>query len=295
MTSWQIKHVNCDVSIFPLYRYLGADDTGMTILDVGLFTGFEPVVEDLEALKENAALGIGRYELNDRSVVFYLDTVPKDNPVCLSFTAKRKFVVGMTHAVGISVYDYYEPSEKCTKFYHPEFQSALLQKICAGEQCVCAEAKCGTCHSFEPFDQEPWDYQEMYLKACERGMDYVMKIVVETIEFDIAFEIVTARVEKVIKRGAENIQLEQTLTFWKKAGCMCPFMEEGISYYIMGRDGLPFENEAGEKKYKYMLDEGSYVMEYMDRAQQEANTAQWFQARDQHKFQRDLTKRGCGF
>ena len=31
-----------------LNRYLGDDDTGMTILDVGLFTGFEPVTEDLE-------------------------------------------------------------------------------------------------------------------------------------------------------------------------------------------------------------------------------------------------------
>lgn len=106
----------------------------MTILDVGLFTGFEPVTDDLEAvsgaknklilikkeiylnriqsmddgivqrnycslfekcmkrkhmswinvielfsynlqLKNNDTLGVGRYELNDRSVVFYLDTV----------------------------------------------------------------------------------------------------------------------------------------------------------------------------------------------------------------------------
>ena len=53
--------------------------------------------------------------------------------------------------------------------------------------------------------------------------------------------------------GAENLQDQQTVTFRKKAGCGCPFMMEGNSYYIMGRDGLPYENEAGQKKYVVVI------------------------------------------
>ena len=49
--------------------------------------------------------------------------------------------------------------------------------------------------------------------------------------------------------GAENLLNQQTVTFRKKAGCRCPRLIEGNSYYIMGRDGLPHENEAGQKKY----------------------------------------------
>ncbi|GIY66063.1 complement C3 [Caerostris extrusa] len=58
-------------------RYLGNGTAGMSIIDVGIFSGFEASPEDLEELQNNPEHLIEQYETSSKGIVFYLKTVPK--------------------------------------------------------------------------------------------------------------------------------------------------------------------------------------------------------------------------
>lgn len=47
--------------------------------------------------------------------MFQIDSADK---TCLGFKIQRKFKMGAVYPVPIKVYDYYEPDDKCTKYYN---------------------------------------------------------------------------------------------------------------------------------------------------------------------------------
>ncbi|KAI0228797.1 hypothetical protein LSAT2_020749, partial [Lamellibrachia satsuma] len=130
---------NWVINIKVCLQYLGPNATGMAILDVGLFSGFEANKDDLEKLINSAQTTVDRYELTDRAIIFYIESIRNDTPTCVAFKAVRTFVVGRIHPVAVTVYDYYEPSRSATSFYSPDQGSPLLQKICVNNECICAE------------------------------------------------------------------------------------------------------------------------------------------------------------
>jgi integrin beta 2 len=109
------------------------------MLEVGLFTGFEPIDTQLRELKHNAMYNIGRYEKHNRAIHFYMDSVHSGRDTCLSFDVRQKQKVGKTQPVAVTMYDLNEPSARCTKFYHPHLNSDLLGIICQKGDCRCRD------------------------------------------------------------------------------------------------------------------------------------------------------------
>ncbi|XP_014670910.1 PREDICTED: C3 and PZP-like alpha-2-macroglobulin domain-containing protein 8 [Priapulus caudatus] len=90
-------------------RYLKDTPAGMTILDIGIFTGFEPIINDLELLVNEASEYVQHFEQSSRGIIVYLEQVPSAAPYCLKFRARREFNVGTIQAAPVKVFNYYEP------------------------------------------------------------------------------------------------------------------------------------------------------------------------------------------
>ncbi|PNI50716.1 CPAMD8 isoform 3 [Pan troglodytes] len=90
-------------------RWLHAGSSNMAVLEVPLLSGFRADIESLEQLLLDKHMGMKRYEVAGRRVLFYFDEIPSRCLTCVRFRALRECVVGRTSALPVSVYDYYEP------------------------------------------------------------------------------------------------------------------------------------------------------------------------------------------
>uniref|UniRef100_A0A670KL19 Uncharacterized protein n=1 Tax=Podarcis muralis TaxID=64176 RepID=A0A670KL19_PODMU len=128
--------------------YLGKVDAAMSIIDVSMLTGFSPDTGDLKRLSEGVDRYISKFDINDAlsekgNLIIYLDKVSHEEDECFQFKAYKYFEAGLIQPGSVKVYSYYNLDEQCTKFYHPSKGSGLLDKICHGDVCRCAEGKAG--------------------------------------------------------------------------------------------------------------------------------------------------------
>uniref|UniRef100_A0ABM0MSR7 Complement C3-like n=1 Tax=Saccoglossus kowalevskii TaxID=10224 RepID=A0ABM0MSR7_SACKO len=237
-------------------RYNKPGSTGMAIIDVGLFSGFEPIKTYLEKMKNNEAQ-FQSYDVNKRSVIFYIDQITNQTDVTIEFDIKQVFNVGKVQPVAVKVYDYYSPDVQCTKFYQAEEGSALLDTLCEGYICVCAEGKCGKCLDKQPI-RTLENKGDLVEKACH-DMGYAFKIHVFNVKFEKGWEHITAIIEVIAKHGIEDVSINDQIHIWKSSTCECPKIEPDVKYFIMGRDPESFVDENGFESYKYLIDETSYI------------------------------------
>uniref|UniRef100_A0A671YJ49 Complement C3-like n=1 Tax=Sparus aurata TaxID=8175 RepID=A0A671YJ49_SPAAU len=136
-----------DYAVHFLYRYKDKErDATMTILDIGLLTGFTVDRNDLDLLSKGRARIISKYEMNTLlsekgSLIIYLDKVSHTRPEEITFRIHQTFKVGVLQPAAVSVYEYYEQTP-CVKFYHPERRAGHLLRLCRGDECTCAEENC---------------------------------------------------------------------------------------------------------------------------------------------------------
>ncbi|XP_060132471.1 C3 and PZP-like alpha-2-macroglobulin domain-containing protein 8 [Zootoca vivipara] len=116
-------------------RWLHLGSSNMAVLEVPLFSGFRADLESLEQLLSNKQIGLKRYEVDGRKVLFYFDEIPSLCMTCVKFVAFREYVVGKTAPVPIKVYDYYEPAFEATRFYNVSENSPLARELCDGPLC----------------------------------------------------------------------------------------------------------------------------------------------------------------
>nr|XP_055095106.1 C3 and PZP-like alpha-2-macroglobulin domain-containing protein 8 [Symphalangus syndactylus] len=116
-------------------RWLHAGSSNMAVLEVPLLSGFRADIESLEQLLLDKHMGMKRYEVAGRQVLFYFDEIPSRCLTCVRFRALRECVVGRTSALPVSVYDYYEPAFEATRFYNVSAHSPLARELCAGPAC----------------------------------------------------------------------------------------------------------------------------------------------------------------
>uniref|UniRef100_S4RW87 C3 and PZP like alpha-2-macroglobulin domain containing 8 n=1 Tax=Petromyzon marinus TaxID=7757 RepID=S4RW87_PETMA len=90
-------------------RWLQTGSSNMAVLEVPLLSGFRADVESLEQVLLDKKLGLKRYELDGRKVLFYFDEIPNQCMTCVKFHADREYIVGQTAPVPVKIYDYYEP------------------------------------------------------------------------------------------------------------------------------------------------------------------------------------------
>ena len=88
-------------------RYLNRSDAGMSIMEVGIPSGFVASTEDLDHQMSIRKSLISRYEVTSRSVILYLDSVPTRKPYCVEFKITRENRVANLQPTPVKVYDYY--------------------------------------------------------------------------------------------------------------------------------------------------------------------------------------------
>ncbi|KAM4584753.1 complement C3-like [Odontesthes bonariensis] len=118
-------------------------NASLSVLDVGLPTGFTFNKNDLDTLSRGRDRIIAKYETNTAlsergSLIIYLDKISNTLPEEISFRIHQGTKLGRSQPAAVSVYEYYD-HEHCVKFYHPERTNGELMRLCSNDQCVCAE------------------------------------------------------------------------------------------------------------------------------------------------------------
>ncbi|XP_056442574.1 complement C3-like isoform X1 [Gadus chalcogrammus] len=233
-------------------------DAGMTILDIGLLTGYTPDVENLNQLSKNKDRAIRKFEmdkvLSDKgSLILYLDKVSHTQPEEVAFHIRQTIKVGVLQPATVSVYEYYN-EKPCVKFYHPAREDGKLLKLCRGDLCKCAEEECSM------QKKGAIDNNERKDKACdaEAKIDYVYKVKMESYDDHQTTDFYKMRIEKVIKEGSlDKSPLGKQRIFLGYSHCRESIgLSSGKSYLIMGT----LDNtEKIDDEYRYVLGEKTWI------------------------------------
>ncbi|XP_066473981.1 A.superbus venom factor 1-like [Tiliqua scincoides] len=216
-------------------RYTGDIDATMTIIDVSMLTGFSPDIEDLKRLSEGVDQFISKFEIDNikserGNIILYLHKVSHTEDECLHFKVYKYFEVGLVQPASVKVYSYYALEDQCTKFYHPAKSSGLLNKICHGDTCRCAEENCSTNKK-----DSPVNLQTRIEETCQPGVDYVYKTRLIRIEEENSYDNYIMEVLEILKAGSDRSAQAKPRKFISHMKCKESLqMEENKNYLIWG-------------------------------------------------------------
>ncbi|XP_050968697.1 complement C3-like [Labeo rohita] len=223
-------------------------DATMTILDIGLPTGFNIDENDLKRLSTGKERYIQKFEMDkvlseQRSLILYIDKVLRKDPQIISFKMHKMFNVGLLQPAAVTIYEYYSPDARCTKFYHPERTDGALYKLCKGDLCQCAEENCS-------FQKKNVVSDDLRLnKACEAGMDYVYKVTVVGMDLQQTVDTYDMKVEQVLREGTDEEVKGKVRQFLAHPRCREHLgLVKGKSYLIMGKS-VDLPNLGGSPQY----------------------------------------------
>jgi len=224
-------------------RYMERGNTSMSIIDIGILTGFKPEQKSLKKLKDDLP-ELDNYEVSDRSLVLYLSEIPNDRHLCVNVQFDREYPVGVVQVVPIIVYDYYEPDESCSVFYGPDKHSPLKLGVCdiGARSCKCTQDECAQ------HDPPIGNIAKLINMAC-LNYNYVIKGKVVLIDEQNAMLAYVVQVVKIVKQGNKMLKAGGLIELWKRGACQSPDLKENKEYLFMGRD-------EGER---YELDKTSFV------------------------------------
>ena len=99
-----------DNQIHVCARYNGHDDvSNMAVIAVKMISGWIPVKDSVEKLKNSAQLGLKRFEIEKNSIQFYFDELDKRDR-CFTFDIFQELEIMNAKPATVHVYDYYEPN-----------------------------------------------------------------------------------------------------------------------------------------------------------------------------------------
>ncbi|XP_072005879.1 venom factor-like [Engystomops pustulosus] len=278
------------VSMTVCARFLKNHDATMSILDISMMTGFAPDLIDLNRLKKGVDRYISNFEINKGAfdkgtLILYIDRISHAEEDCLKFNLHQFFEVGLIQPGSVTVYDYYSPENRCTKFYHVSEDSKLLGKICVDKVCRCAEANC-----FMQQQLEEVDTSVRLNKACEAGVDYVYKTTVTGIEKGDNYDVYVMKIITVIKMGTDLNVLDQERHFISHAKCNKALnLEIGRDYVIWGVVKDLWLTGSG---YSYIISRDTWIE--MWPTERECQDDEHFQlCEDFSMFAVELEIRGC--
>ncbi|XP_077624106.1 complement C3-like [Crocuta crocuta] len=126
-------------------RFQGNREATMSIMEVSLLTGFYPNQNDLKQLTSDVEMYAFQYETktssSDSTVVLYLEKLSHEENTVLGFRVHRMLQAEFLQAAQVTVYDYYEPSRRCSSFYNLPTELSSMRKICHKDVCRCAEGE----------------------------------------------------------------------------------------------------------------------------------------------------------
>ncbi|CAG06096.1 unnamed protein product, partial [Tetraodon nigroviridis] len=237
-------------------------DATMSILDIGLPTGFTFNKNDLDLLSKGRARVISKYEANTAlsekgSLIIYLDKISHKHPEEITFRIHQKLKVGVLQPAAVSVYEYYDQTH-CVKFYHPERKAGELLRLCRGNECTCAEENCSLQKKGKISDHE------RTAKSCETTptskIDFVYKVRVERFTADLSTDVYSMRILEVIKEGNTDVAPQgKQRPFLSYPHCRESLnLTKGKTYLLMGSSKDIHGGEKGEA-FQYVLGERTWV------------------------------------
>ncbi|XP_051240231.1 complement C3 isoform X2 [Dicentrarchus labrax] len=241
-------------------------DATMSVLDIGLLTGFTVDTNDLNLLSKGRARTIAKYEmdtvLSERgSLIIYLDKISHTQPEEITFRIHQQMKVGVLQPAAVSVYEYYDQTP-CVKFYHPERRAGELLQLCRNDVCtVCAEENCSM------QKKGNIDNDQRTAKACESTettkIDFVYKAELRKFEDGLSTDVYTMRVLKVIKEGTTDVGPQGKLrTFLSYPHCRQALdLRTGKTYLVMGTSKDIYKDEENQSvtQYQYVLGERTWI------------------------------------
>ncbi len=142
--SYRADHIEVDdvVDVVVDLQYNGEKErTGMVIVDIGIPTGFGPVMSSLKKLTDSEL--IQRAELAGRKVIFYIDGLNREEPHSFTFQIIALFPV-RAQAATSTAYEYYDASIQAydrqealaVESGGPNIESVSSQTLPPGEQLI---------------------------------------------------------------------------------------------------------------------------------------------------------------
>ncbi|XP_068130212.1 complement C3 [Hyperolius riggenbachi] len=239
-------------------RHLLNRDSTMALFDISMMTGFVPDVESINKLARGVDKYISKFEMSKNegergTLVLYFDKISHKKSECVRFLANQIFEVGLVQPASVTVYDYYTPENRCTKFYHMDEGSKLLGKICKDDVCRCAEANCFLQQQLEG----EIDAAERMQRACEKGVDYVYKARLDEVHAGDNFDNYVMTITRVIKTGTdENVQ-DQQRHFISHLKCRIALnLKKGREYLIWGNVADLWDQPSG---YSYIIGKDTWI------------------------------------
>ncbi|KAI7810656.1 complement C3-like [Triplophysa rosa] len=243
-------------------------DATMSILHVGLLTGFVVDERDLSELTMGRDRAIQKFEMNRGlsvrgSLILYLNKVSHAERDRIAFRMHKVNKVGLLQPAAVTVYEYYSPDARCMKYYHPDKEDGALSRLCHGDVCQCAEENC----SYQ--NKNKVNADQRLNKACEASMDYVYKVTVEGVNLGTHTDVYNMKVNRVLREGiCEDVTVQQVRKFLASPICRNSLgLLHGKSYLIMGKAPTGLEYVLGEQTWieYWPTREESQTPEYRDR------------------------------
>lgn len=267
-------------------RYgLGRNATGMSIADITMLSGFEPVIDDLNKLKDLSDRYISHYEATYGRVILYFEKL--QSPECVDFKAIQKVPIGLVQPAPATFYDYYEPGRRCTVFYSAPKRSNMVSTICTGDVCQCAEKPCFKLK--KTLEMDVTTVHRLTFACYEHNVQYGYIVLVDDIAVQNNFELYSTTVQQVLKITQDkDVDIGDSRVFLKRRGCKDK-LEKGMVYLIMGNDGSTTDSNG---QMQYLLDSNTWVEEKPDKGKCKATTKQTY-CKQFHTFLRDYQTTGC--
>ncbi|XP_036419998.1 complement C3-like [Colossoma macropomum] len=224
------------------------NEAAMTILDIGLLTGFVPDTSDLKKL-----MGTDRYiqdfevntQLSERgSLIIYLNKVSNVVKERIVFRMHKMLEVALPQPAGIAVYEYYAKENRCVKFYDvAERTSGKLHTLCPTEVCSCAEANCPQLKGPSVPEEN-----ERTNEAC-RKKDFAYKATLKEVKLSRSTIIYVFTIVEVLLAGSDPVHPKRQINFLAHSQCKGKLdLKVGKDYLIMGPEP---KKVAGS--YRYVL------------------------------------------
>ncbi|XP_026941819.1 complement C3-like [Sagmatias obliquidens] len=233
----------------------------MTIMEVSLLTGFYPNQDDLKQLTSDVERYAFQYETkttsSDSTVVLYLEKLSHEVDTVLGFRVHRMLQAEFLQAAQVMVYDYYEPSQRCSSFYNLPTEHASLRKICHRDVCRCAEEQCPS-----PKDSDHLQQEQLQAAACEVGVDFVYKARLESVETSASSPYIyyNMQLQAIIKSGTDSAKPLTMKKFVTHATCHDSLgLQEHETYLIMGQTSDLWRVKS---EYTHVLGKETFLMHW---------------------------------
>ncbi|XP_072115083.1 complement C4-A-like [Mobula birostris] len=227
--------------------------TGMAVVDITLLSGLEPDMDYLNQLKNGVEQYISNYEYMKGRLLLYLESI-QERKTCIIFPAKQIVPLGLMQPAHATLYDFYDPSTKCTITYNAPKENPLVSKLCDGQICTCAEGPCPKITQILEVDLE--DSPRTTFACYTPIVDYVYRVQLVNQTSLGYFDSYIMSINDVFKiHDNDNIQKNDVRAFINRKSCQLQIKRD-TEYLVMGKIGKGIDVTG---KMQYLLSDTTWI------------------------------------